>query len=171
MSASNDLMSDKLTYQYGEIVFEFNIIGNSRTTSIKSLKDDTLLLFAIVEFGRNYSSKLDAIHNLIEKGKPIGETLVQHGFNVTREYNCNFTIEIEKTFNRTVATTFGQFSDLYATNDSTKELYCQVCEIFCPNFKYNLPMSKCDEFVRNRLIKMLSEHNISYKNLFFHEPI
>lgn len=129
------LHSDELFEMFGPI--HIQVISKSNNIRVAKLYDQTegVRTLAITIFSEHMSSeKLKEIHQTVNDGFPIGQTIRKFNAQAGKKVICNFIVGTTGIFSESGDLSAGQLFDLYYLENGIFEYYATICEIYCPEF-------------------------------------
>jgi hypothetical protein len=162
-----ELHSEKLKKKYGPIHLE--IIKQSELNRLSVLKDNSncVRTIAIAEFSlQAYSTELNRVHLQIYNGGFIGDTIIKNRMTMVKKINCRFRLNTPELMLSAQPYTIGQYTTIFVITSQAKEYYCDLCEIFYPEFESNEEYNYLhNEAYQVRVVKLLTTHDIKFTNL------
>lgn len=147
----NNLHSDKLKLRFGDIFLK--IINQSNLMRVSTLSDNTgtVRTLAVSLFSHiPYSPEINKIHKKVSNGGFIGDSIVSSGANILRKKVCKFKVITPLIMSSEEIMTQGLYSRIFIGSNRHKEFYCDLCEVYHPEF--------------NPKEEIISYTNIAYTN-------
>lgn len=158
---SHNLITDCIISQYGEFRREINNKESERTTIFKNNKNE-IVVYAMVSFNSLMSQNLNLLHEKVNQGSLIGDTIRLMGFEYTREIivSCELCqVELPNTkWDKAYCT----LSKIYAGRSGQEELYCDICELYNPAFEIPRMKIKNNDGIE-QIKNILFSNKLSYR--------
>jgi hypothetical protein len=160
----NDLTSEKIRSQFGNITYSVTKLPDCRITAIKDMTESIKLL-ALVSFVDPVPEILVQAHHKVDNGKLIGETLRDEGFDFARITRGNYSLVLKNVFQFGDIIQRSQYSEFSVRSENSLVLYCEILEIFSKDFIVDLPEIEESPEILHKVKSILNASQLDYSRI------